>query len=60
MTLAENIECVEKALDYIATTDDIDTFDEQRDCVIPLYRLLNKLYAKEKNLDERATNSTGS
>lgn len=55
MTLAENVECVEKALDCIAITDDIDTFDEQCDCVIPLYRLLKKLYEKEKKANESKT-----
>ena len=43
MTITQNIEYVNKAIAFIVLTEDVDTIDEQCDCIEALRKLKNKL-----------------
>lgn len=48
MTTTETIKAIETALMAIIEMDDIDTFDEQIDCIEALRKLQRKLKHKEQ------------
>lgn len=49
MTTTETIKAIETALMAIIEMDDVDTFDEQIDCIEALRKLQRKLKYKEEN-----------